>query len=83
MASTPLLYHRKVGIGHLKTSGGISRHRWTRASANVYEKASFVCQFKSFDFTGEIRMLNKLCTSDWCSFVEQLENAFRTPGGLI
>ena len=34
---------------------------------------------KSFDFTGEIRMLNESGASERRSFVEQLENAFRTP----
>ena len=34
---------------------------------------------KSFDFTGEIRMLNESGASDRRSFVEQLENAFKTP----
>ncbi|KAF8060726.1 hypothetical protein FPV67DRAFT_304096 [Lyophyllum atratum] len=34
---------------------------------------------KSFDFTGEIKMLNESGGSDRASFVEQLENAFRTP----
>ena len=37
---------------------------------------------ESFDFTGEIRMLNKLGASDRRSFVEQLENAFRTPARI-
>ncbi|KAF5312056.1 hypothetical protein D9619_003769 [Psilocybe cf. subviscida] len=34
---------------------------------------------KSFDFTGELRLLNESGGSDRRSFVEQLENAFRTP----
>ena len=34
---------------------------------------------KSFDFTGELRNLNESGASDHRSFVEQLENAFRTP----
>jgi serine/arginine repetitive matrix protein 2 len=34
---------------------------------------------KSFDFTGELRKLNESGASDRRSFVEQLENAFRTP----
>ncbi|KAF9527941.1 hypothetical protein CPB83DRAFT_855475 [Crepidotus variabilis] len=34
---------------------------------------------KSFDFTGEIRMLNESGASDRASFVEQLEQAFKTP----
>ncbi|KAG6896181.1 hypothetical protein C0992_009839 [Termitomyces sp. T32_za158] len=34
---------------------------------------------KSFDFTAEIRKLNESGASDRESFVEQLENAFRTP----
>ena len=34
---------------------------------------------KSFDFTGEIKKLNESGASDRRSFVEQLENAFRTP----
>jgi serine/arginine repetitive matrix protein 2 len=34
---------------------------------------------KSFDFTGEIKMLNESGASERRSFVEQLENAFRTP----
>jgi hypothetical protein len=33
----------------------------------------------TFDFTGELMMLNKSGASDHRSFVEQLENAFRTP----
>ena len=37
---------------------------------------------KSFDFTGEIRMLNESGVSDRHSFVEQLENAFRTPARI-
>lgn len=37
---------------------------------------------KSFDFTGEIRMLNESSPSDRRSFVEQLENAFRTPARI-
>ena len=37
---------------------------------------------KSFDFTGEIRMLNESGASDRRSFVEQLENAFRTPARI-
>jgi len=44
---------------------------------------------KSFDFTGELMKLNESGGSDRRSFVEQLENAFRTPakidllGGLL
>ncbi|KAK7047178.1 hypothetical protein VNI00_006844 [Paramarasmius palmivorus] len=34
---------------------------------------------KSFDFTGELNKLNESGASDRRSFVEQLENAFRTP----
>ncbi|KAI0064426.1 hypothetical protein BV25DRAFT_322323 [Artomyces pyxidatus] len=34
---------------------------------------------KSFDFTGELKMLNESGGSDRRSFVEQLESAFRTP----
>ena len=34
---------------------------------------------KSFDFTGELRALNESGASERRSFVEQLENAFRTP----
>ncbi|KAJ3539593.1 hypothetical protein NM688_g6343 [Phlebia brevispora] len=34
---------------------------------------------KSFDFTGELRKLHESGASDRHSFVEQLENAFRTP----
>ena len=34
---------------------------------------------QSFDFTGELRKLNESGASDRRSFVEQLENAFRTP----
>ncbi|KAL1747929.1 hypothetical protein HDZ31DRAFT_60801 [Schizophyllum fasciatum] len=34
---------------------------------------------KSFDFTGELKALNESGGSDRRSFVEQLENAFRTP----
>lgn len=34
---------------------------------------------KSFDFTGELQKLNQSGASDRRSFVEQLENAFRTP----
>ena len=34
---------------------------------------------KSFDFTGELQRLNESGASDRRSFVEQLENAFRTP----
>ncbi|KAI0339201.1 hypothetical protein BDW22DRAFT_606971 [Trametopsis cervina] len=34
---------------------------------------------KSFDFTGELQKLNDSGASDRRSFVEQLENAFRTP----
>ncbi|OJA11619.1 hypothetical protein AZE42_05475 [Rhizopogon vesiculosus] len=34
---------------------------------------------KSFDFTGELQKLNESGGSDRLSFVEQLENAFRTP----
>ncbi|KAL1696581.1 hypothetical protein GGG16DRAFT_85014 [Schizophyllum commune] len=34
---------------------------------------------KSFDFTGELQALNESGGSDRRSFVEQLENAFRTP----
>jgi len=37
---------------------------------------------KSFDFTGEIRILNESGASDRRSFVEQLENAFRTPARI-
>jgi len=36
----------------------------------------------SFDFTGEIQKLNESGGSDRRSFVEQLENAFRTPAKL-
>ena len=34
---------------------------------------------QSFDFTGELRKLNELGASDRRGFVEQLEDAFRTP----
>ena len=37
---------------------------------------------KSFDFTGELQKLNESGGSDRLSFVEQLENAFRTPANL-
>ncbi|KZT71092.1 hypothetical protein DAEQUDRAFT_136451 [Daedalea quercina L-15889] len=37
---------------------------------------------KSFDFTGELRKLNESGASDRHSFVEQLENAFRTPAKI-
>ena len=37
---------------------------------------------ESFDFTGEIRMLNESGASDRKSFVEQLENAFKTPARI-
>ena len=37
---------------------------------------------ESFDFTGEIRMLNESGASDRLSFVEQLENAFKTPARI-
>ncbi len=37
---------------------------------------------KSFDFTGEIKKLNESGDSDRHSFVEQLENAFRTPAKI-
>lgn len=37
---------------------------------------------KSFDFTGEIKRLNESGDSDRHSFVEQLENAFRTPAKI-
>jgi len=36
----------------------------------------------SFDFTGEIRMLNESGASDQQNFVEQLENAFKTPARI-
>ncbi|KAK2467490.1 hypothetical protein APHAL10511_000345 [Amanita phalloides] len=35
--------------------------------------------FQSFDFTTELRKLSETAGSDRMSFVEQLENAFRTP----
>ncbi|KAJ7132975.1 hypothetical protein C8R46DRAFT_1048292 [Mycena filopes] len=37
---------------------------------------------KSFDFTGELQKLNESGGSDRRSFVEQLENAFKTPAKL-
>ena len=37
---------------------------------------------ESFDFTGEIQMLNESGASNRRSFVEQLENAFRTPARI-
>ncbi|KIJ60131.1 hypothetical protein HYDPIDRAFT_32553 [Hydnomerulius pinastri MD-312] len=37
---------------------------------------------KSFDFTGELQKLNQSGGSDRRSFVEQLENAFRTPAKI-
>ena len=37
---------------------------------------------RSFDFTGELKKLNELGGSDHRSFVEQLENAFRTPAKI-
>ncbi|RDB16264.1 hypothetical protein Hypma_003001 [Hypsizygus marmoreus] len=37
---------------------------------------------ESFDFTGEIQKLNESGASDRRSFVEQLENAFRTPAKI-
>ena len=37
---------------------------------------------KSFDFTGELRRLNESGASDRRSFIEQLENAFRTPAKI-
>lgn len=37
---------------------------------------------KSFDFTGELQKLNQSGASDRRSFVEQLENAFRTPAKI-
>ncbi|KAH7906866.1 hypothetical protein BJ138DRAFT_568044 [Hygrophoropsis aurantiaca] len=37
---------------------------------------------KSFDFTGELQKLNESGGSDRRSFVEQLENAFRTPAKI-
>jgi serine/arginine repetitive matrix protein 2 len=38
-----------------------------------------ICLKKSFDFTGEIKKLTESGVSDQRSFVEQLENVFRTP----
>ncbi|KAI0828480.1 hypothetical protein BC628DRAFT_1316551 [Trametes gibbosa] len=37
---------------------------------------------KSFDFTGELQKLNESGASDRASFVEQLENAFKTPARI-
>ncbi|KAH9913689.1 uncharacterized protein BXZ73DRAFT_81864 [Epithele typhae] len=37
---------------------------------------------KSFDFTGELRKLNESGGSDRASFVEQVEEAFKTPGRI-
>nr|GAT51801.1 predicted protein [Mycena chlorophos] len=37
---------------------------------------------KSFDFTGELKKLNESGASDRRSFVEQLENAFKTPAKI-
>ncbi|KAI8973078.1 hypothetical protein BD414DRAFT_447875 [Trametes punicea] len=37
---------------------------------------------KSFDFTGELQRLNESGASDRASFVEQLENAFKTPARI-
>ena len=37
---------------------------------------------RSFDFTGELKRLNESGGSDCRSFVEQLENAFRTPAKI-
>ncbi|KZP22138.1 hypothetical protein FIBSPDRAFT_953223 [Athelia psychrophila] len=37
---------------------------------------------KSFDFTGELKKLNQSGASDRRSFMEQLENAFRTPAKI-
>ena len=37
---------------------------------------------KSFDFTGELRKLNESGGSDRASFVEQVEQAFKTPGRI-
>ena len=37
---------------------------------------------KSFDFTGELKKLNESGASDRRSFVEHLENAFRTPAKI-
>ncbi|KAG1847994.1 hypothetical protein C8R48DRAFT_779063 [Suillus tomentosus] len=37
---------------------------------------------KSFDFTGELQKLNECGGSNRLSFVEQLENAFRTPAKI-
>ncbi|KAI0653383.1 hypothetical protein C8Q70DRAFT_1059376 [Cubamyces menziesii] len=37
---------------------------------------------KSFDFTGELQKLNESGGSDRASFVEQLENAFKTPARI-
>ncbi|KAJ7115597.1 hypothetical protein C8R43DRAFT_1038570 [Mycena crocata] len=37
---------------------------------------------KSFDFTGELQKLNESGASDRRSFVEQLENAFKTPAKI-
>ncbi|KAJ7667434.1 hypothetical protein B0H17DRAFT_254379 [Mycena rosella] len=37
---------------------------------------------KSFDFTGELQKLNESGGSDRLSFVEQLENAFKTPAKI-
>ncbi|TDL15217.1 hypothetical protein BD410DRAFT_845383 [Rickenella mellea] len=40
------------------------------------------CTKKSFDYTGELRCLNESGASDRRSFVEQLENAFKTPAKI-
>ncbi|KAF8425040.1 hypothetical protein L210DRAFT_3489659 [Boletus edulis BED1] len=37
---------------------------------------------RSFDFTGELQKLNESGASDRRSFIEQLENAFRTPAKI-
>ena len=37
---------------------------------------------RSFDFTGELQKLNESGASDRRSFIEQLENAFRTPAAV-
>ena len=54
-----------------------------RARAALYDDISSDDETaKSFDFTGELRALNKSGDSDRTSFVEQLENAFPTPAHL-
>ncbi|KAJ6514305.1 hypothetical protein C8R47DRAFT_962300 [Mycena vitilis] len=75
-ASSPLPQHLQLPVLNIQLIDDEGHH------GDIDEASSEEDTKKSFDFTGELQKLNESGASDRRSFVEQLENAFKTPAKL-